>query len=169
MCLRHLRVHRSASLAPATRAPGPHAFAVRQSCRPSGEHISVHRIPPHDRDDAFAPLHRGGTRCVRTYNYEYRKLIIFARGAGQIRFSSDLRKVICPTGCVRRKCEPSKRCTNKAHAGFRALEPRPTAAVVPAHPDWTLGCGESPGALGVVCPPRQGHFLATIPALSGCL
>ena len=41
--------------------PGPHDFAVRQSRRPSGERIRVHRIPPHVRDDRETPLMRGGT------------------------------------------------------------------------------------------------------------
>jgi hypothetical protein len=30
--------------------------------RPSSKRIRVHRIPPHDRDDAFAPLAEAGQR-----------------------------------------------------------------------------------------------------------
>jgi hypothetical protein len=50
----------SANLAPATRAPGRHAFVVRNLRASSKRTRRVHRIPPHDRDDAFAPLVEAG-------------------------------------------------------------------------------------------------------------
>src|SRR5262249_54394976 len=70
----------SANLAPAARAPGPHAFAVRNWRASSKRDTHVHRIPPHDRDDAFAPLHRGG---MRTTDHDFTKFgseIFFATG-----------------------------------------------------------------------------------------
>ena len=54
--------HRSASLAPAARAPGRHAFAVRGPHLSSFDAARVHRIPPRDRDDAFAPRIETGCR-----------------------------------------------------------------------------------------------------------
>src|SRR5579871_415977 len=73
--------HRSASLAPAARAPGPHAFAVRFPHRSSNDAIGVHRIPHSTyRDDAYAPLHRGGTGAE---NHDFPKIgiqIFFTAG-----------------------------------------------------------------------------------------
>ena len=43
-------------------APGPHDFAVRVARCSSGCANRVHRIPPHVRDDAYAPL-IGAGRC----------------------------------------------------------------------------------------------------------
>ena len=45
----------SCKLGTSPGVPGPHDFAVRQSRRSSSERISVHRIPSHVRDDAYAP------------------------------------------------------------------------------------------------------------------
>jgi hypothetical protein len=42
---------------------GPHAFAVRFSATRQ-RHLHVHRIPPHVRDDAYAPC-RGGTAASK--------------------------------------------------------------------------------------------------------
>src|SRR5262249_5990327 len=70
----------SANLAPAARAPGPHVFAVRLPHRSSNEALGVHRIPPHDRDDAFAPLHRGGMDAMNHSFPKFGTEIFFARG-----------------------------------------------------------------------------------------
>jgi hypothetical protein len=61
--------------------PGPHAFAAR-ACAGRRRHSHVHRIPPHDRDDAFVPLDEAGQGSL-TLIYEKRKTNIFAKGAGQ--------------------------------------------------------------------------------------
>jgi len=42
-------------------ASGPHDFAVRFMRRSSARRQSVHRIPPHVRDDRETPLCRDGT------------------------------------------------------------------------------------------------------------
>src|SRR5215475_13149317 len=114
----------SANLAPATRAPGPHAFVVRNSHASSKRDRRVYRIPPHDRDDAFAPLHRGGTAGSLHLFSEKRKQYIFAQTTGQIRFSSDLRKVICPTGspiCRVRVPDAARHEMTRRRSGTHAL------------------------------------------------
>jgi hypothetical protein len=68
-----------------------HALHVRQCVR-------VHRIPPHDRDDAFAPLHRGGTIAENHVFMKFGRRIFCAGGAGQTRLISDSQNLICPSG-----------------------------------------------------------------------
>ena len=43
-------------------APGPHDFAVRRNVARLADIARVHRIPPHVRDDAYAPLAEAGRR-----------------------------------------------------------------------------------------------------------
>jgi hypothetical protein len=45
----------SRRLDPSVGGSGPHALAVRQLHRSSGDAARVHRIPPRVRDDAYAP------------------------------------------------------------------------------------------------------------------
>jgi hypothetical protein len=52
-------------LAPAAGASGLHALAVRARRCSSRSAARVHRIPPHDRDDAFAPLAEAGRAHMR--------------------------------------------------------------------------------------------------------
>jgi hypothetical protein len=72
----------SCTLSTSPGAPGPHDFAVRQSRRSSSARISVHRIPPRVRDDAYAPLSRRDGVKVALIS-EKEKKIIFAIEAGQ--------------------------------------------------------------------------------------
>jgi hypothetical protein len=51
--------------------------------RPSGKRIRIHRIPLHDRDDAFAPLQTRRDSGSMPLIYEKRKRNIFAKGARQ--------------------------------------------------------------------------------------
>jgi hypothetical protein len=56
-------------------APGPHDFAVRFSATRQ-RHLRVHRIPPHVRDDAYAPLVEAG--CANsTIVSDFRKEIFW--------------------------------------------------------------------------------------------
>jgi len=48
-------------LAPATGAPGACTPSPSAAAPLVARHANVHRIPPHDRDDAFAP--HAGTGC----------------------------------------------------------------------------------------------------------
>jgi hypothetical protein len=118
-----LALHRGTSLAPATRAPGPHAFAVRFLHRSSNDAIGVHRIPPHDRDDAFAPL--AGTGC-RYDNHNFREngsRIFFSRGldsisenqpVGQITLCKSLKRRDTSRGAM--ECEGQ--CAHKSNVRF---------------------------------------------------
>ena len=60
-CHRHFRELPSRKLNASVGASGPHDFAVRIWRRSSTRYISVHRIPPHVRDDRETPLRGGGT------------------------------------------------------------------------------------------------------------
>ena len=59
-------------------APGPHDFAVRFSATRQ-RHLRVHRIPPHVRDDAYAPLVEAGCANSTTVS-DFRKKIFLASG-----------------------------------------------------------------------------------------
>jgi hypothetical protein len=60
-CLPPSPADTSAKLDTSVGASGPHDFAVRLKRRSSLSAISVHRIPPHVRDDRETPLMWGGT------------------------------------------------------------------------------------------------------------
>jgi hypothetical protein len=81
----------SAGLAPATWAPGPRDFAVRARHCSSGNAAHVHRIPPHDRDDAFAPLAEAG---------QVQETMIFRKTEEKYFCKRGLDRIflICPTG-----------------------------------------------------------------------
>src|SRR5450432_3547212 len=51
-------------------APGPHDFAVRRHAARRIDTASVHRIPPHVRDDAYAPLAEAGREKKATLRSE---------------------------------------------------------------------------------------------------
>jgi hypothetical protein len=59
-------------------APGPHDFAVRVGTARL-QHLHVHRIPHHVRDDAYAPLAGSGTARVKHDFRKYERTIFFAR------------------------------------------------------------------------------------------
>jgi hypothetical protein len=77
-----------ANLAPATWAPGLHTLAIRTRRCSSGNAAHVHRIPPHDRDDAFAPLAEAGRADMRMI-FRKTEEEYFSPEAGQPRFASD--------------------------------------------------------------------------------
>jgi hypothetical protein len=62
----------SQELSASVGAPGPHDFAVRARRRSSSDTTCVHRIPPHVRDDANAPLVEAGRRGEYTIS-DFRK------------------------------------------------------------------------------------------------
>jgi hypothetical protein len=51
-------------------APGPHDFAVRRHAARHIDIARVHRIPPHVRDDAYAPLAEAGREKEATLRSE---------------------------------------------------------------------------------------------------
>ena len=79
-------LHRSARLAPAARAPGPHAFVVRKLTRivsargprPSHPKSNV-------RDDASAPLGRAGMEDNRSEFFRKTEVKIFCAGGLDLR------------------------------------------------------------------------------------
>ena len=79
-----LRPEKLASAVDASTATsGPHVFAVRSQARSSIGTASVHRDPPHDRDDHDTPLWSGGRRRYAA-DLGKKKRNIFARGLDTI-------------------------------------------------------------------------------------
>ena len=77
VCHRRLRKG-SRKLDASVGASGPHDFAVRIRRASSLRTISVHRIPPHVRDDRETPLERSGIR-IDIFLFLPRRQVIFRK------------------------------------------------------------------------------------------
>jgi hypothetical protein len=106
-CHRRL-AENSTKLDASVAAPGPHDFVVRTGAARLATPSRVHRIPPHVRDDAYAPLVGAGRRQASIIS-DFQKEEFSARGSGNAKAHDSAHEIGFCAPAVARRFQPDAR------------------------------------------------------------